>query len=241
MISLTCFNRRFTPDWRMTILAFFAILLFCRLGFWQLERAKEKKQMMGTQASLAKLAPLAWQPAGPLPKQYQPIRVRGHYLEPNLLLDNQHHQHQFGYHVLTPFLLDSGKVLLVDRGWVVADIRRQVLPDIARPLDSDLEGTVYYPSEKTWVLGQVLEKKGAKIAIVERIDVKIIGQFLHKSVYPFIIRLNNDGSQGYVREWPVVAMLPERHYGYAFQWFAIASVLLILFIALNLKKNYEND
>jgi surfeit locus 1 family protein len=236
MISLTCFNRRFTPDWRMTILACLAILFFSRLGFWQLERAYEKQQMMTNQASLAKLAPLAWQPASPLPKQYQLIRVSGHYLEQNLLLDNQHHQHQFGYHVLTPFLLDSGKVLLIDRGWVAADIRRQVLPEIAKPLDSDLEGTVYYPSEKTWVLGQVLEKKGAKIAIVERIDAKIIGQFLHKSVYPFIIRLNKDSSQSYVHEWPVVAMSPERHYGYALQWFAIASVLLILFIALNLKK-----
>lgn len=74
------------------------------------------------------------------------------------------------------------------------------------------------------------------MAVVELLDVHLISQFLHKSVYPFIIRLNNHADNGYLREWPVVAMAPERHYGYALQWFAIALVILILFIALNLKK-----
>ncbi|MBA2651484.1 MAG: SURF1 family protein [Tatlockia sp.] len=242
MISLTCFNRSFTPNWRMTLLSLLALGFFSGLGFWQLDRAQEKKQMLSAQSSLANKPPLAWQSNSLLPKQYQRIQLSGHYLKQTLLLDNQHHNHQFGYHVLTPLLLDSGKVLLVDRGWVASNPRRQVLPEITRPKDSaSLLGTAYYPSDKTWVLGQILEKKNTNLAIVERVDSKLIGQFLHKSVYPFIMRLDKDDSQGYVREWPVVAMPPERHYGYAFQWFAIASVILILFIALNLKKKNEND
>ncbi|CDZ77514.1 hypothetical protein BN59_01797 [Legionella massiliensis] len=237
MVSLTCFNRRFTPDWRMTILALLAILFFTRLGFWQLERAEEKKQMLAAQASLAKQAPLSWEATLPLPKQYQPVRVSGQYLDEILLLDNQHYQHQFGYHVLSPLLLSSGQILLIDRGWVAGDIRRQNFPAINTPKDLvTLTGSAYYPSDKNWVLGQVMEEKTAKMAIIERVDSKLISQFLHKSVYPFIIRLENGGGQNFVREWPVVAMPPERHYAYAMQWFAIASVVLILFIALNMKK-----
>ncbi|WP_019216188.1 SURF1 family cytochrome oxidase biogenesis protein [Legionella tunisiensis] len=64
---------------------------------------------------------------------------------------------------------------------------------------------------------------------------------MHKSVYPFIIRLDKSEADSYVREWAVVAMPPERHYAYALQWFAIAFVILILFIALNLKKTNEDD
>ncbi len=232
MASLTCFNRRFTPSWRMTIFAFLAILLFTRLGFWQLTRAAEKKQMLTSQANFAKQAPSPWQPDRAIPEQYQQITVRGEYLPQTLLLDNQHYQHQFGYHVLSPLLLCSNQVLLVDRGWVEGDRSRQQVPEIAIPVDAvQIAGYAYYPSTKQWVLGQTVEKSQANITIIERIDTKLIGQILHKSVYPFIIRLNKDASQGYVREWPVVAMPPERHYAYALQWFAMAVMVLLLYIA----------
>jgi surfeit locus 1 family protein len=226
----------------MTILSFVAILLFLSLGFWQLERADEKKQMLTEQASLAQKVAIPWVEGLALPKQYQRISVMGHYLDTIFFLDNQHHQHQFGYHVIVPLLMDSGQVLLIDRGWVAGDPGRQYLPDITNPKGLvHLTGSAYYPSGKNWVLGQFLEKKSTNKSIIEQVDSKLISQFLHKSVYAFIMRIDNDGSQDFVREWPVVAMPPERHYAYAVQWFAIASVVLILFIALNLKKNYEND
>ena len=85
------------------------------------------------------------------------------------------------------------------------------------------------------MLGQALEKKEAGLAVVELLDTHLISQFLHKSVYPFIIRLGKQSANGYVREWAVVAMPPERHYGYALQWFAMALVLLIIYVSLSLK------
>lgn len=242
MASLTFFNRHFTPSWRMAILALLAILFFTRLGFWQLERATEKKEMLATQTRLAKEKPLVWQSDMTLPRQYQRISIEGNYLPEIILLDNQHHQHQFGYHVLSPLILKSDKVVLIDRGWVAADITRQNLPECYVPNNSmHLSGGVYYPSEKNWVLGQAFEKKQQNVILVEQIDTKLIGQFLHKSIYPFIIRLDKEEAYGYVREWAVVAMPPERHYAYALQWFAMASVILILFIVLNLKKTYEDS
>ncbi len=236
MISLTCFKHRFTPAWQMTVLTVAALLFFGRLGFWQLERAHQKEEMLTAQAKLSQKAPQIWQSGDPLPTQYQPIHLNGHYLNQHFLFDNQHYQHQLGYNVLTPFLLENKSIILIDRGWVAANPNRQILPEISTPTNLNLDGRVYYPSEKNWVLGQVLEKKGTKLTIVERIDTKLVGQFLHKSVYPFIIRLNKESGQDYVREWSIVAMSPERHYGYAVQWFAIALVILIIFLALNLKK-----
>lgn len=241
MVSLPCFNRRFTPDWRMTILALLAVLLFVRLGFWQLIRAEEKKQMLAAETVLASQSPILWQPGMMRPQQYQPVSIKGHYLSNILLLDNQHHQHQFGYNVLTPFKLNSGNLILIDRGWIEGDITRRTLPEVKIPTGPmHLTGRVYYPVGKNWVLGPSVEKKG-KTTIVEQLDTKLIGRFLHKSVYPFIIRLDKSEADGYLREWVVVAMPPERHYAYALQWFAIAFVILILFIALNLKKTDEDD
>ncbi|WP_274544559.1 SURF1 family cytochrome oxidase biogenesis protein [Legionella oakridgensis] len=72
--------------------------------------------------------------------------------------------------------------------------------------------------------------------VIEWIDTKIISQFLHKSVYPFIIRLDKKEANGFIRAWDIVSMPPQRHYAYAFQWFAIALVIFVLFISLNSKK-----
>lgn len=244
MFSLTAYNIRFIPRWRMSLFALAVVLLFTRLGFWQLHRAHEKQEMLAVHQTFAKQIPKNWQPGYPEPGQYQQISIQGHFLAKILFLDNQHYQHQFGYHVISPLLLANDQVILVDRGWVAGDIGRKTMPMTETPTGLvHLAGTVYFPSEKNWVLGQALEKIEKNIAIVELVDNHLISQFLHKSVYPFMIRLNKNQASltdGFVQEWPVVAMSPQRHYGYALQWFAMALVILILFIVLNFKRNYEN-
>ena len=138
----------------------------------------------------------------------------------------------------------NGEVLLVDRGWLLGDQTRQRLPVTDSPSGIiNLVGSAYYPSAKTWVLGQMIEKEQANVVVIEFIDTQLIGQILHKSVYPFIIRLGKHEAGGYVRDWAIVSMPPQRHYAYALQWFAMALVILILYIALNLstKKKHENS
>ncbi|ASQ45229.1 SURF1 family protein [Legionella clemsonensis] len=240
MLSLTCFNRRFTPNWKMAVLTCIGILFFSRLGFWQLHRAQEKKQMLTTQARFSTASPVLWQPGVPLPKQYQRIVVTGKFLPKTILLDNQHYQHQFGYNILTPLLLSSGSVVLVDRGWMAGELSRQTFPSPKVPDEVlNIAGNVYYPS-KNWLMGAAFEKK-QNIILIERIDTDLLSQLLHKTLYPFIIRLDKAEAHGYVREWAIVAMPPERHYAYAVQWFALAFVCFILFVALNFKKLNEND
>lgn len=237
MFSLTGFNLRFTPRLGMSLLAIFAILFFARLGFWQLQRGEEKKQMISASQQLARQTPNVWQPDDKLPSQYQPLIISGFYLDTTFLLDNQHYQHQFGYQVISPLQLTNGTVILVDRGWIAGDLTRQKLPSIDIPKGTiDITGSAYYPSSKNWLLGQMLEKEQAGLIVIELIDPKIIEQFLHKSVYPFIIRLDKQAQHGFIREWSIVSMPPERHYAYALQWFVMAFVILIIFIALNLTK-----
>ncbi len=237
MISLTRFNLCFTPSLRMFILTFFAMILFIRLGLWQLDRAHEKKQLLDASEQQMKQSPISWKTAAPLPKPYQLLRLTGCFLPTNFFLDNQHYRHEFGYDVISPLLLADGSVVLVDRGWVHGDLSRHQLPTITVPSeDLPIMGSVYYPSSKQFVLGQPFEKRGPDRFIIESLDTKMVQQILHKSVYPFIIRLNKSQTNGYIREWSIVSMPPARHYGYAVQWFAIALVIFILFIALNLKK-----
>ena len=223
------------------MLALLAMTFLTNLGLWQLQRAEEKKDILLASARLARQAPLALKPGMVTPQQYQPLAAEGFFLPMIFLLDNQHYRHQFGYDVLSPVQLASGKVVLIDRGWLSGDTRRQTFPGVVNPRQKiRLSGYAYYPSGKTWVLGPALEKKSEYLAIIETIDTQLISQILHKSVYPFIIRLDKKEANGYIREWPLIAMSPQRHQAYALQWFAMALVILVIFIGLTVKKVNEN-
>ncbi|CEG58071.1 SURF1 family protein [Legionella fallonii] len=240
MPSLTCFSFRFTPNWLMTILAMVFISLFIRLGFWQIQRSDEKARMVAAEAVLAKQQPISWDFSQKEPMQYQRLKLQGNYLAPIFLLDNQHHQHQFGYDVLSPLLLADGSVVMVDRGWVQGDSTRRSFPETQSPDGLiEVQGSAYFPSKKQWILGPGMEEKENKVIIIELLDTKMLSHILQKKVYPFIIRLNKKDTYGFVREWAIVSMPPQRHLAYALQWFVMAFAVLVLFVALNLKKKNE--
>lgn len=224
----------------MSILTVVTFSFFIGLGNWQLQRAEEKKSLLATNASLAKKEPQWLTSDSRLPKQYERVKVKGHFLSTVFLLDNQHHNHQFGYDVLSPLFLSNGSVILVDRGWIPGDSTRRIFPKIEIPEQLvELQGSVYFPSDKQWILGPSVEKKGKKLMVIERIETKMLSHILQKKLYPFIIRLQKTESYGFFRDWPIVSMPPQRHQAYALQWFAMAIVILILFVVLNLKK--KND
>lgn len=241
--SVPVFKRRFICTWPMTLLALSMMLVLVLLGFWQIVRAQQKQTMLTTQLQLSQQPAHNWEPAMSLPLQYQPLILNGRFLPFTLLLDNQYYQHQFGYQVLTPLLLADESIVLVDRGWIMGDISRRKWPQIEIPQQTNLsvEGSAYFPAVKGFILGQASEKKRSDLVVIERVDVPLLQQLLHKSVHPFIIRLNKNAEYGFIRDWPVVSMSPSRHYGYAVQWFAMALTVLIGWILLSLKKVEEKD
>lgn len=240
MHLLTRLAKQFTQNIGLSLLSFSFILLFLCLANWQFHRANEKKQLIKTYEMRQQQAPRLWKPQDPLPLAYEPITLQGHFLSQFILLDNQHENHAFGYHVLTPFLLSDHSIVLVNRGFIPKERIQWTRADLGiQPLDTlhEISGTVYFPS-KQWILGPVLEKKMPKWMIVERLDLDLIQknlaqnfkQVLHKSTYPFIIRLTETSSAALSTHWTIIASTPERHIGYAIQWIGLAMVTLFLYI-----------
>lgn len=222
----------------MVLLSLLGFLLLMRLGFWQISRGHEKQRMIEAHQRMDAKKPLYWDAdAKQLPQQYQKILLKGRWLPDLLFLDNQHYQHQLGYQVLSPLQLSKDKVVLVDRGWVKGSMNRQHLPKVNTPdAKTTVQGKVYFPSPSRWTLGPTIEQRADKIHIIEVINPKQLSQLLQKTVYPFIIRLDKNQANGFVREWSIVSMPPQRHYAYALQWFSMAVLLVIIFFALNFKK-----
>jgi surfeit locus 1 family protein len=116
-IPVLNFSRsRFAPRLGPTLLAASAIALFVVLGNWQLGRAHEKRQLTDRFTAGGPAIELKELPADA--PRYQPVRLSGHYdRDHQFLLDNMSHESMAGVDVLTPFVLNGGSVVLVNRGW----------------------------------------------------------------------------------------------------------------------------
>ena len=113
------------------ITATFAFLV--SLGFWQLDRADEKR---GIEASI-KLAntgsvELIMEEGSLKNKEYYEVRLQGKYLsDKQFIYDNQIVNQVSGYYVLTPYALEGqSKTILINRGFIPWNGRRDKLADI---------------------------------------------------------------------------------------------------------------
>ena len=235
--SLQCFAKTFISSKFLLLLAILGIILFLRLGYWQIERGHEKQEMLSSFSDKQMEPTVFLQSINYSPVQYQKVRVKGYFLPKIFLLDNQYRNHKFGFNVIQPLLLDNGAVVLIDRGWVLIASRINfTLPKIN--FDKKVEeivGMAYFPSGKGFLLGEPLEKINKQFLIIEAQDPILISKILHKSVYQFIIRETGNYKSQFLQEWPIVSMSPSRHYAYAFQWFGLAIVLIIILIFLKKK------
>ena len=242
-MSLSIGNRSFAPRAWAVVLTAALLAVFVSLGWWQVGRAREKQAMIesfarGTQTSVV----LQGVGVDELPR-YQHVSVEGRYdTERQILLDNMPSSTgQPGYRVLTPFRRGAGeKVLLVDRGWVPLGVSREQLPVVfvdpkARTVAGRLDqlpvpgiriGPAQAPGASGWprVLNFPMQAD-IEAALGEPVESRIV-------------LLDASNPDGFQRVWrPSIGAGPERHLGYAIQWFALAIALVVIFVALSLKRD----
>jgi len=215
-------------------LAFAAIACFASLGVWQLGRAADKRaQAAAFVAGDAPAVPLP--PSGAPRARYLRVEARGQYLvDRQFLLDNMTHAGQAGYRVLTPLLTLAGTVLLVDRGWIPAPASRAALPEVGvdgseRAVRGRLDALPragLHPNaapEQGWP---------RRISYPTQAEIE---QALGRPVEVEVLLLDAAEPDGFVRDWKPSGLTPERHLGYAFQWFALALTLAVLVLVSFLK------
>lgn len=231
----------FRPNYWLTLLAVIFLAIFVSLGFWQLQRAKEKEQILSMLTSRSASAPISLQALGTETSawQYQPVQFSGEFLNSKqFLLDNKINQGHIGYEVITPIQVAGlKKLVLVNRGWIAAGQNRKILPQLKSVFGlQTIHGIIRLPSAKGLVLkADVLSGENWPIRI-QQVDFTLIEKALGQSVYPFVVLLDKQADNGYVRDWQFVNAQPAKNIGYAVQWFAFAGVLLIIYFGLTLKR-----
>ncbi len=232
---------RFQPKFWPTSLVTVMLILLILLGFWQLHRYQFKNQLLTRyqQALHSEALPLAKLDSRN-DIRFQHVRVSGRYLNArSMLVQNRFYQDRLGFDVVTPLAVNgSDKILLVNRGWVPAH-RNHQLPDI-QPVKAvqSLTGHVQTVDSYVFTLGKNILDPTQRPLQIQKIDIPELTSLTGLHFYPFVLRLDADQPHGFVREWKPISVMPQRHLGYAVQWFALALTLLIayFFFSCNLRE-----
>ena len=230
-------RRRFRPGVPATLFTAFFLPLLLLLGNWQLDRAGEKQALFDDFGAAG--APVALEAdSGGVDalRRYAAVVAEGRYLGGRqFLLDNWVEDGQAGYRVLTPLLLDEGVAVLVDRGWIVRDFSTTAAPPIevdgsSRRVTGKLDRLPRPGIELETTLAPGWPK------VVQFPSRDELEEALGLRLVPGLLLLDADQPDGFRREWRPSDFGPERHIGYAVQWFALAVTLVILYLVWSYRK-----
>jgi|TARA_B110000238_G_C16107027_1_gene430930 surfeit locus 1 family protein len=227
-------SKRYTGRFWFVQLSTVAVLtLFVTLGTWQLSRGDVKseielaindKQEVFNFISLPLKDIESW--------RYKKIKLTGRYqVDKQFLLDNQVRDGSTGYSVLTPIYVDEFNAwVLVDRGWVAQGPSRNDLPLIEFESEQvTISGRIYVPYGEAYSLGGIADGEDSNWPRrIQFVDYAQLATRLGETIQPFTLRLDVQESNGYRRDWAANNLSSAKHYGYAFQWYAMAFAVIVL-------------
>jgi surfeit locus 1 family protein len=195
--------------------------------------------------------------AQPSDELHRPVRLRGLWLTPQTVyLDNRQMHGVPGFYVLTPFALEgTEQTVMVQRGWVQRNfVDRTKLGAVETPAGIvEVTGLIEPPPSHLLELGTSVPAPAAPAGapataatpeaaapapavegyspIRQNLDLEA---FRAETKMPLrtdvSLQQTGPASEGLQRDWPAPALGLERHYGYAFQWFGLSALVVILYV-----------
>lgn len=222
--------------WLVLVSAAIGMAVTFSLGRWQLARAAQKEALQAAVVSREHQPALeggtlagALTPAQADELLHRAITLRGTWLpEHTVYLDNRQMDGRQGFDVLTPLRLAAGgPVVLVVRGWAPRSFAdRTALPPVETPAGEVLvTGRIASSPPRLYALGQ--DGRGA---IRQNLDLDAFRGETGLPLASVTVLQTGQPSEGLLRDWPQPATGVEKHYGYAFQWFGLCTLIGLLFL-----------
>lgn len=230
----------FSFEWRLTLFSLILLPVLTSLGFWQLQRAEEKQDLEARYQQRMALPPVTLEQLVAAPSQDRAAlsdrRViftgtlrSDHYV----LLDNRLRDGRFGYEVIA-FVATGSMYVPVNLGWLPGDPARRSFPVPALDgQDLQFEGRLYIPVGDAYLLQESQVPKTLPAVVQDYPAARFaqdLSQLLGNPMLPIMVRIAADHEVALRADWPRVNQSPQKHRGYAVQWFTMAAVLLIAFI-----------
>ena len=204
---------RFRPPWWGMLLAAAGCAAGIALGDWQLRRAEEKRATAGVPS----------------------LVLRGEFLPKyTVFLDNKLRRGRPGYEVVQPFRIAGDGAVLVNRGWIAAGPSRAQLPQIRTPA-----GEVRLEGVRRDHFARAYEPSGAQPegAVWLNVTPERFSAVAGVGVEAWVFEQHSNLDDGLARDWPSVEPGAEKNEAYAFQWYSLAALSLVLLVVLGFKRD----
>lgn len=213
---------------------------FATLGTWQLQRGHDKRERLAQQQRA--LAPgsaraLAEALVDADPGAIDRVTGHGQFLAPMLLLDNQQRGGRVGIRVYGVAAVEgAARALLVDLGWLpLAGDRR--LPEVKTPSGRvELRGLLApWPGQGLRLAETAWPEDAATPPLLNHLDADEIARRYARDLAPRVLRLAPELPYGHARDLDLLpnTLPPERHLGYAVQWYALSATVVAVFLILS--------
>jgi surfeit locus 1 family protein len=227
-----------------TLVAAAGMALGLAAAYWQLGRAHEKERLA------ARLESLAREPAATLTTtevkaedvEWRRVTVRGRF-EPRyvVFIDNRIRHGVAGYHVVMP--LEVGKMrgggsryVLVNRGWIAGFPERARLPEVRTPeAVVEITGLAVTPTRRFLELSA----RVAEGNVWQNLTLERYREAFPIALQPVVIQQESPLDDGLAREWDPPNLGVDKHYGYAFQWLALAATILAFYLVTHVRRRPE--
>ena len=242
--------------WIAVVLTVVSVGILIKLGLWQLDRGNEKLRY---EQQLSERAQQSSRSLDAVISEWKDSRIQaqGASEQPSLnglkvdvdlempsglvvLLDNQINQGTVGYVIYMlgevrfkdeNESLVAEKQLLIDLGFVAASNDRRELPQLGNiTLPTNMSGRLYTRSVNP--LSHELGLENTTPKRIQNINITALSEYTGQAVLPFVFQPQSLESWPYELLWRPTAMKSEKHFGYSFQWFVMAAVLLFLMLLI---------
>lgn len=224
-----------SPRVRFAVVTMAALVAFAataRLGLWQLDRGAQKAALQAAIDERAKLPPLVALEGEAAQQHHRRITLAGRWSAAHaVFLDNRQLDGRPGFYVVTPLVLDDGRAVLVQRGWVARDANdRTRLPALATPAEAlRIEGRIAPPPARLYDFAG-----GETGRIRQNLDLGAFARETGLRLVPQLSVLQTDAPSAadapLRRDWPVPGSGVAKHHGYAFQWFGLSALIAVLYV-----------
>jgi surfeit locus 1 family protein len=235
---------RFEPRLATTLAAGAGIALTLAAASWQLNRAHEKEAVGAKLEALARHPPVSLTAAEARVEdlEWRRVTVTGRFAPRYaVLIDNRIRRGVAGFHVVMP--LEVGKMrgggsryVLVNRGWIAGSPDRAQPPQVRTPEGMvEVTGLAVTPSRRFLELSAEV----AEGNVWQNLTLERYRRAFPIALQPVVIQQESPLDDGLAREWEPPDLGVSRHYGYAFQWLALAAAVLVFYLVTHVRRRSE--
>ncbi len=208
----------------------FFITTFCALGTWQLYRLQWKLDLISEITYGLDSSPIEY--SNSIKKNYQRVTIKGkYYYDKQIYLYSLNDSGKPGYDVVTPFRTNKNENVLINRGWIIKELKDN--PSINLKIDSEIKITgilreIYKPNI-------FKPNNDIKNNIWFSINLEDLKETTGEQFNEFIIFLEDNQAKTPLPK-KISIDVPNNHLKYAITWYAISISIIFYYLYFRRKK-----